>query len=311
MTAAVILLADAPVSTAPDVLFTLVDPDRDDHGDGSLIYPLRHDIAAGELDLLSFAARAERDGTTFEATFAQRIRQPDKRVVDPGGGTLDSIAKLGFFTFNIDVYIDTDRREGSGRTALLPGRVAETEPDSAWERVISLTPRPYLARGQLARIETRAAERALRASAPRVDDDEVDALNARIKAELEARVFFPTRVSVVGASVRFFVPASFLGGVGSDSWGYIVAVSGAELEQRLDLGAMLGFGERAARLMILPIAPGRPRESFGGGRPDDPLQPPLVDVIVPPGTMQEVVLKDYDIQAKRPVRLAAVVPAAR
>jgi hypothetical protein len=36
-----------------------------------------------------------------------------------------------------------------------------------------------------------------------------------------------------------------------------------------------------------------------------------VDVIVPAGMMQEVVLKDYDIQAKRPVRLAAVVPAAR
>ena len=63
--------------------------------------------------------------------------------------------------------------------------------------------------------------------------------------------------------------------------------------------------------MILPIAPGRPRESFGGGRADDPLQPPLVDVIVPSGAAQEAVLKDYDIQAKRPVRLTAVVPAAR
>jgi hypothetical protein len=61
--------------------------------------------------------------------------------------------------------------------------------------------------------------------------------------------------------------------------------------------------------MILPIAPGRPRESFGGGR-DDPLQPPLVDVIVPPGTRQEDVLQDYDVQANRPVRLTAVVPAS-
>jgi hypothetical protein len=311
LTAAVVLSADA-VSTAPDALFTLFDPDRDDHGDGSLVYPLRHDIEQGELDLVSFAAREERDGTTFEATFAQRIRQPDKRVIDAGGGTLDSIAKLGFYTFNIDVYIDTDRREGSGRTALLPGRVAEAASDSAWERVICLTPRPYVAQGQLARIETRAAEQALRASAARVDDGEVDALSAGIKAEIETRVFFPTRVSVVGPSVRFFVPARFLGGPTRDSWGYIVAVSGAELAQRFDLRAMLGFGEtHAARLNILPIAPGRPRESFGGGRPDDPLQPPLVDVIVPSGTRQEVVLKDYDIQAKRPVRLSAVVPAAR
>lgn len=132
-----------------------------------------------------------------------------------------------------------------------------------------------------------------------------------MKAEIKARAFFPTRVSVVGASVRFFVPASFLGGAARDTWGYIVAVSGAELEQKLDLGGIFGFGARATRLMNLSIAPGRPRESFGGGRADDPLQPPLVDVIVPAGMMQEVVLKDYDIQAKRPVRLAAVVPAAR
>ena len=62
--------------------------------------------------------------------------------------------------------------------------------------------------------------------------------------------------------------------------------------------------------MILPIAPGRRRESFGGGREDDPLQPPLVDVIVPAGNTQEDVLKDYDIQAKRPVRLNAVVPTS-
>jgi hypothetical protein len=271
---------------------------------------LRHDIAPPELDLVSFAARAERDGTTFEATFAQPIRRPDKRVIDVGGGRLDSIATLGFYNFNIDVYIDTDRREGSGRTALLPGRVAEAESDSAWERVICLTPRPYVAQGQLARLETRAAEQALRASKGRVDDDEVDALNARIKAELKARVFFPTRVSVAGALVRFFVPASFLGGAIRDSWGYIVVVSGTDIDPPLDLLALLGFGQtRAARLMILPIAPGRPRESFGGGRSDDPLQPPLVDVIVPPGMTQESVLKDYDILAKRPVRLSAVVPA--
>jgi C-terminal binding-module, SLH-like, of glucodextranase len=114
---------------------------------------------------------------------------------------------------------------------------------------------------------------------------------------------------VVGRAVRFFVPASFLGGTARDSWGYIVVVSGAELEQRLDLGGLFGLGQRPTRLMILPIAPGLRRESFGGGRQDDPLQPPLVDVIVPAGTRQEDVLKDYDIRAERPVRLKGVVPA--
>ena len=311
MTAVVVLSAGA-AATAPAVLFTLADPAGDDHGDGSLLYPLRDDSAPGELDLRSITARDERGGTMFEATFSRPIRRPDKRAVDAGGGTLDAIAPLGFYTFNIDIYVDTDRRAESGRTALLPGRVAEAGPGSGWERAISLTPRPYLAQSQLGRIETRAAERELRATAPRVDDADVDALRAKVTAEANSRVFFPTRVIVAGTSVRFFVPASFLGEPAKDTWGYIVAVSGAELEERLDVRGALRIGEAAAdRLMILPIAPGRRRESFGGGRQDDPLQPPLVDVIVAVGTAaQETVLKDYDIQSRRPVQLKAVVPAA-
>jgi C-terminal binding-module, SLH-like, of glucodextranase len=308
---AAVTLSTGAVKTAPDVLFTIADPAGDDHGDGSLLYPLRDDLAPGDLDLRSFTARADADGTIFDATFNRPIRRPDKRAIDAGGGTLDRAATLGFYTFNIDIYIDTDRREGSGRTALLPGRVAEAAPGSAWERAVSLTPRPFLAQSQLARIEAHAAERELRATAPRVDPADVDALHAKVSEEINRRVFFPTRVTVAGASVRFLVPSLFLGGPAQDSWGYIVAVSGSELEERLDLRKTLAIGEVAAeRLMILPIEPGRRRESFGGGREDDPLQPPLVDVIVPSDNTQEDVLKDYDIQAKRPVRLNAVVPTS-
>jgi hypothetical protein len=275
------------------------------------LYPLRDDLAPGELDLRSLSARTDPDGTMFEATFSRPIRRPDKRVIDAGGGTLDRAASLGFYTFNIDVYIDTDRRDGSGRMALLPGRVAEAAPGSAWERAVSLTPRPFPARSQLARIEARAAERELRAAAARVDTADVDALHAKVSEEIHSRVFFPTRVTVAGASVRFLVPTWFLGGPAQDGWGYIVAVSGSELEERLDLRQTLALGEVAAdRLMILPIMPGRRREAFGGGREEDPLQPPLVDLIVADGTTQEAVLKDYDIRANRPVRLDAVVPAS-
>ena len=50
--------------------------------------------------------------------------------------------------------------------------------------------------------------------------------------------------------------------------------------------------------------------AFRRRRQDDPLRPPLVGVIVPVGTTQETVLKDYDTQARRPVQLQAVVAAA-
>jgi hypothetical protein len=308
---AAVTLSTGAVKTAPDILFTIADPAGDDHGDGSLLYPLRDDLAPGDLDLRSLTARADADGTLFEATFNRPIRRPDKRAIDAGGGTLDRAATLGFYTFNVDIYIDTDRREGSGRTALLPGRVAEAAPGSAWERAVSLTPRPFLAKGQLERIEERAAERELRAKASRVDTADIDALHAKVSEDLDDRVFFPSRVTVAGSSVRFLVPTSFLGGLAQDSWGYIVAVSGSEIEERLDLRQTFALGEAVPeRLMILPIAPGRRRESFGGGREEDPLQPPLVDVIVPSDHTQEEVLKDYDLQAKRPVRLNAVVPTS-
>jgi len=50
-------------------------------------------------------------------------------------------------------------------------------------------------------------------------------------------------------------------------------------------------------------------DRFGGGEDDDPLQPPLVDVIVPRGATQEKVLKDYSSKEGRLVRLPGVVPA--
>ena len=57
--------------------------------------------------------------------------------IDNGGTLLTDIATLGFYTFNVDIYVDTDRVPGSGRTAMLPGRKAEVDPASAWEKAIS------------------------------------------------------------------------------------------------------------------------------------------------------------------------------
>ncbi|HEY6572922.1 MAG TPA: glucodextranase DOMON-like domain-containing protein, partial [Candidatus Eisenbacteria bacterium] len=138
-------IAAAPAIAAPTALFTLDDPRGDDHGDGTLVYPLRNDLAPGDLDLVSLSARAEKDGTLFEATFARPIRVPGREPIDAGGMALDRLARFGFYTFNLDLYIDTDGVPGSGLRAMLPGRRAEIDSSSAWERAICLTPRPYQA----------------------------------------------------------------------------------------------------------------------------------------------------------------------
>lgn len=299
-----------PSLAAPPPLFTLADPAGDDAGDGTLVYPGRGELGPGDLDLVTFAARPAKDGTLFEATFARPIRVADRRPVDAAGVTLDRLARFGIYTFNLDLYVDRDRLPGSGRTAMLPGRRAEVDSATAWERAICLTPRPHEARAALARMRSRAARDSLERTRPRVDREDLERSERAIAAEIDSTVFFPTRITVSGRTVRFFVPSAFLGGPAQATWAYVVAVSGADLLQRVDLGVAVFAGrETEPGLMILPVAPGRPEDRFGGGREDDALQPPLVDVLLAPGRSQAEALNDYDRLANRPARLTGIVPA--
>ena len=301
-----------PVADAADSrsIFVLTDPRGDDHGDGKLIYPRRDDLRPGDLDLVKLEARALPDGTEFEATFSRPVRPTARRTIDIGGGSLDDIARYNFYTFNLDIYIDTDRVAGSGSVASLPGRKAEIEPESAWEKAVCLTPRPAEARAALKRLLARFAARDRRARGERIDSAQEKEIDLQIDHDTDSRVFFPTRIHPFGSTIRFFVPASFLGGTAKPTWSYVVAVSGADIYQELDIGAALKITKPDPdSLMILPIEPGSWSDRFGGGRDDDPLQPPLVDIVVPSGRSQEAILKDDDPAANRPVRLPGVVPA--
>jgi hypothetical protein len=291
MTAAALLVSASVWAEAP-ALFTLADPRGDDRGDGALVYPLRDDLRGGDLDLVSLTAWADPEGTAFEATFARPIARPGSRTIDIAGTQLDAVAKLGFYTFNLEIYVDVDRVPGSGRVAMLPGRKAEIDPGSAWEKLIVLAPRPFELRSALKRMKRSALVQALGTEA------------------LEERVFFVPRAKVTGNSVRFVVPTSFLGGAVRPEWAYAVAVTGADVAQRLDLQSLGLFGGSGPEALgIIPLSGGAGPDRFGGAREGDPLHPPLVDLVVPPGASQEAVLKDDDPKASRPVRLPGVVPA--
>lgn len=271
-------------------LFTLADPRGDDHGDGDLRYPLREDLGPGSMDLLLLVAYPEDDGTRFEATFARPIVKPQAgRTVDIAGETQAQRARFGFYTFNLDLYVDTDHVEGSGRTETLPGRNLTLAPGSAWEKAIMLTPRPYDARDQLrgewlkeAREERIRQQGSLGEAAQR----EVE---TAVERELTGRVFFPTRVRVTGATVEFFVPNDFFGGAPKPEWGYALAVTGALFENKVNLSSL--FGKDGPRTtMVLPIVPGDSKEFFGGARLGEGNQSPVVDLVVPEGVTQEQVL---------------------
>ncbi|WP_224361530.1 glucodextranase DOMON-like domain-containing protein [Hyalangium versicolor] len=271
-------------------LFTLADPRGDDHGDGELRYPLREDMAPGSMDLLLLDAYAEDEGTRFEATFARPIVRPQAgQTVDLSGESQAQRARFGFYTFNLDLYVDTDRVEGSGRTETMPGRNLQLAPGSGWEKVVLLTPRPYEARDRLRALWLQVAREERQKQQGPLGEAAAREVEGEVARELTARVFFPTRVRVTGATVEFFVPNDFFGGAPRPEWGYALAVTGASLENKVDMPAFLGkTGPQG--LMVLPIGPGDSKERFGGGRLGDPNQSPVVDLIVPPGITQEQVL---------------------
>jgi hypothetical protein len=296
-----------PQAEADAVLWSLPDPPGDDHGDGDLRYPGNADLQPGDLDLVELRALAAPGGTLFEATFARPIRRPDGRLVSPTGQTLDQAAPLGFYTFNIDIYVDIDRVPGSGRSDTLPGRKAAIDSAFAWERVVCLTPRPVEAAALLRSLWRQAAERESAARKELLDDTAVRLQEARVESEA-SKVFFPTRVRISGNKVAFFVPEDALLGRAEAGYGYVVAVTGADIAARFDLPAFLGRSASVSSLFVLPVVPGYSLAEFGGGHRNDPLQPPIVDLVVPSGASQEALLKRPP-EPGQPYHLPGVVPA--
>ena len=237
------LLAGSAFGAGKEI-FTLTDPRGDDHGDGNILYPLGENLQSGDLDLLSLTARADGDGTMFEATFAKPVRVPGREAIDDLGTQLDKAARFGFYNLNLDIYIDTDRVPGSGGVTMLPGRHAEIDPATAWEKAVILTPRPNEAKAELKRLLLKTLNEDTKKPTSTLNDAEVEALRKQIPADVDERIFFPTQIHVRGQKISFFVPGIFLGGPAKPTWAYVVATSGADLVQSLDIAHMLGAPER-------------------------------------------------------------------
>jgi len=293
--------------------FTLDDPRGDDYGDGTIVYPMNEEMKEGELDLTSLRIVPTPGGTTFVAEFARPVRKPWARTIDALGTTLDAVARYGFYTMNVDIYIDTDRVEGSGATSTLPGRRVSIDPSSAWEKVVCLTPDPTLAKDQLRRLLLREAARQMdmtRGEAP--TRDERRARTRELKDELRANVdesaYFPTDVRVSANRIEFFVPGSFMQSASPD-WSYVVVVSGSDIIERFDTSATF-TSRRDDALMILPVRSGRPLWMFGTEREQSAAWlSPVIDIVVPAGQDQKTILSDFD-KDNLPV-LPGVVPGDR
>ena len=305
-----ITLLAVPASAAKNAVFELKDPRGDDHGDGKYLYPDNNDSDRGDLDILSLAAFDEGDGTRFEVTFAKPVRKPQREAVDDLGTQLTDVARFGFYNLNLDIYIDTDRTPGSGGVTMLPGRLADIDPATAWEKAVILTPRPHDAQAELKRMLLKTLNEDSKRDDSDLKDDEIEELKRQIPLDVESRIFFPTQVRVLGQKISFFVPARFLGGPAKPEWAYTVASSGADLLQSYDPTRSLLLNKQGTKsLFILPVSPGRWHDRFGGGRENAANQPPLIDVIVPKGKKQESIFSDFNARQKKPVVIPGVVPA--
>lgn len=230
-------------------LITINDPAGDDFGSGTLIYPKRDDFQRGDLDLLQMKISKDTGGYWFEAKFKNPVRDPMNVLNTVGSDSLADFARKGFYQFNIDIYIDTDRIKGSGNIFTLPGRKVQIDPAYAWEKAVILAPRPEVVRQQL-----------------------IDALTeqfpqrpaAENESAIDKLVFFPTQIKVQGKSIFFFVPSAFFAGSDGTDWAITAFVTGAMPSMSADFS--LAPSKPPLELLHMGVmlpALGTPMNTFG------------------------------------------------
>jgi hypothetical protein len=306
---AVLLVAGAvlaaPAGAGAQELFSLDDVRGDDDGNGSLIYPNRDDMHKGDLDLVRLSAEQRADGIWFVAEMSQPIVSPVGHVTEIGQTPLERLARNGFYTFNIDIYVDTDRVGGSGQTGTVPGRRVTVDRQFAWEKCIVLTPRPDTARAMLQMYVDNVFEADLRAKRGKPSKDELQDLQGRSEERVNDLFFFPTKVRAAGRRIEFFVPPGFLGGVPSKSWAYTVVVTGADIEQ---VGRPGQGNAGKSAMMTMGVKRGVNPDMWGIRSEADEATPPVVDILAGDPKTQADVLSNYDMVSGRLAAVPGVAP---
>ena len=134
------------------VVFSYHDSKYDDRGTGKYIYPLNLRQRDGLFDLTHFQVRQVGKLLEFSVHFRAPVTQEEIGILPPieqnSAEAISLDPNLGraivqdWLFQMVDIYIDTDRKPGSGNTFSLPGRNIEFNPDEGWEKVVVLSPGP-------------------------------------------------------------------------------------------------------------------------------------------------------------------------
>jgi hypothetical protein len=258
------LLMTTIVHAAPRSIISIVDPSGDDNGDSRLVYPQQGGYETGDLDLIGIQISRDDEGFWFEPSFRNSIRNPARATGAVGPESLSDTARKGFYQFNLDIYIDTDRIKGSGNTFALPGRQVRIDSAYAWERAVILTPRPEATRTQL--LDVLANQYPSRPS-------------REVEASIDQTIFFPTKIRVRGKTVSFLVPAGFFGGSDGTDWAITAFVTAAHRTDELKI-SLIPSGKTPLQELDLGVMQpqvGRPRDAVGYGT--GPKPSPIFDLL--------------------------------
>lgn len=178
-------LLGAPALAGNKVSFK--DPTGDDNGPGTYKYPTDTVYKRGSFDLTDFSFEKKGDKADITLGFNTTLEDPWKMG-------------SGFSVQMAFIFIDTDRKPGSGSTEGLPGLNVKFAPEFAWDKVIVISPQAA----------------------------------SRVKAEVgnkagaaKDNVIVPLRVKGSGTKVTATIDASSLQGDPSQ-WGFQVLVQSNE-----------------------------------------------------------------------------------
>lgn len=224
----------AAAGARADTVVSLKDPPGDDNGPGSYAYPTDAVYTPGSFDLTAFEVDTQGDDIVFKVSVRGRIEDPWNSPSWQGNGFSLQFAQ---------VYIDTDHKAGSGFVDGLPGTNIRVPQDSAWDRVVLISPQ----------------------GRSRLDAD------IRTKArDMKNGIVVPRSVRVQGSTLEAVVPADALGARPAKGWGYLVVMLGNE-----NFPAFTSLLTRAVNAEA-----GAHR--FGGGSDED-CDPSVIDLIAAPG----------------------------
>ncbi|NNE96274.1 MAG: glycoside hydrolase [Acidimicrobiales bacterium] len=121
-------------SSIPDIagfepVREIADPKNDDYGPGSYSYPTDPVFELGSYDLLEVLAGESGEGSDADYVFSFLFDAP---VLNPWS------SPVGLSIQSIDVYLDYDGADGTGRAELLDGRNAELSGGVGWEAALAI-----------------------------------------------------------------------------------------------------------------------------------------------------------------------------